>query len=173
MNYSFFNENEDRNEQVEASQRNDQRRRPGPGGPGRPGGPPGGPGFPPGGPGFPPGGPGFPPGGPGFPPGGPGFPPGGPGPTPGGPGLPGREQFAPPRSAPPEFTPLTPRTPVNIRQIGRCLFRFTFIWLRNGNSFWFYPVFLTGNILIGFRWGRRGWEYTILNTRRIIFFQCF
>ena len=106
-----------------------------------------------------PGDPDRPPGGPGFPPGGPGFPPGGPG-------------FEPPRSAPPSFTPLTPRSAVDLREIRRCLNRFTFIWLRNGESFWFFPVFVSRDFVLGFRWGRRGWDFTQINLRRILFFQC-
>ena len=147
MNYNYYDENENRIDLVEVTQQEDERRRPG-----DPDRPPGGPGFPPGGPGFPPGGPGFPPGGPGFPPGGPGF--------------------EPPRSAPPSFTPLTPRSAVDLREIRRCLNRFTFIWLRNGESFWFFPVFVSRDFVLGFRWGRRGWDFTQINLRRILFFQC-
>ena len=159
MNYNSYNENEGRYYQAEVTKQQDEERRR-PGRPDRPEGP-GRPGFPPGGPGFPPGGPGFPPGGPEFPPGGPGFPPGGPG------------QFQPPRSAPPTFAPQAPAREVDPRHIRRCLFRFTFIWLRNGNSFWFYPVFVTRDTVVGFRWRRRGWEYFVLNLRRIVFFQCY
>ena len=146
MNYNYFDENENRIDLVEVTQQEDERRRPG-----DPDRPPAGPGFPPGGPSRPPGGPGFPPDGPGFPPGG---------------------QFEAPRSAPPSFTPLTPSRAVDLREFRRCLNRFTFIWLRNGESFWFFPVFVSRDFVLGFRWGRRGWDFTQINLRRILFFQC-
>jgi hypothetical protein len=117
---------------------------PGPGGPGRPG--PGGPGRPgPGGPGRPG-------------PGGPGRPgPGGPGrPGPGGPGRPG---------------------PGDLQSIQRgmrgCLFRFTYIWLINGNEFWFFPTFVDRDFVQGFRWRRNRWEFDRISLRRIFFFRCF
>ena len=141
--------------------------------PSRPSMPPGGPGMTPSVPSMPPSRPGFPPSGPGMPPSGPGLPPGGPGLPPSGPGLPSGEQFAAPRSAPPAFEPITPARAVNPRDIRRCINRFTFIWLRNGNSFWFFPVFVSRDFVLGFRWGRRGWEFTEINLRRIMFFQCY
>ncbi|WP_207708049.1 hypothetical protein [Candidatus Galacturonibacter soehngenii] len=175
-----------------------QRRPGGPGGPGRPGGP-GGPGRPggPGGPGGFPGGPdGFPgdfPGGfPGDFPSGPGGPggPGRPGGFPGGPG-PG---VSPPNTPPPSNVPQLPRGVVmplpetaqfnqqfgNInrsnnlqREIRRCLNRFTFIWLWNGRSFWFYPIFMNRWSVDGFVWRRNRWVFERVNINSIFFFRCF
>ena len=165
---------------------------PPPGGPGRPGRP--GPGMPPpGGPGRPGGpGPGMPPpGGPGRPGGpGPGMPPpGGPG-RPGGPGPGMMGNDGVPRFAPPNFTPELPREQrqfinsadddslerfggFNQPLLRRCMNRFTFIWLRNGNGFWFFPIFITNRQVFGFRWNGRNWVNDNINLRRIIFFQCF
>ena len=166
---------------------------PPPGGPGRPGPgmpPPRGPGRP--GPGMPPpGGPGRP--GPGMPPpGGPGRP--GPGmPPPGGPGRPGQGMMGNdgvPMFAPPNFTPELPREQrqfintvdddsmerfggFNQPTLRRCMNRFTFIWLRNGNGFWFFPIFTTNRQVFGFRWNGRNWVNDNINLRRILFFQCF
>ena len=169
----------------------------GPGGPfpGGPGGPfPGGPGGPfPGGPGggpFP-GGPGGPfPGGPGggpFPggPGGGSFPggpggsfPGGPGgPFPGGPGGPGGAPTAPP----PSFVPQMPigtgagvgALAVDPGAIRRCMFRNTYVWLNNGEQFWFFPVFVGRTSVAGFRWFGRFWAYFGIDLNRIRSFTCF
>ena len=137
--------------------------------PGFPGSPGGGPGFP-GGPG---GGPGFP-GGPG---GGPGFP-GGPG---GGPGFPGSPGGGPgantpmPMGPPPAFSPtMTPTTQqAGSSGIRRCIYRNTFIWQVNGNSFWFFPTFIAQNVILGFRWGRFGWVFSTVNRDSILTFQCF
>lgn len=129
--------------------------------------------FPGGFPGIPGGGfPGFPGGGgpgefPGFPGG--GFPGGGPG------------QLQAPTAPPPSFTPQMTSfqqqefaSRGGIGGIRRCFFRNTFIWLRNGNSFWFFPMIAFGNQIIGFRWrGTRGWVYDSINRNRILFFQCF
>lgn len=57
--------------------------------------------------------------------------------------------------------------------IRRCLNNFTFIWLVNGNSFWFYPVFVGRQQVEGFRWRQGRWEYDRINLRRILFFRCF
>ncbi len=135
-----------------------------PGGfPGSPGGFPGGPGGFPGSPGGFPGGPG------GFPGGAGGFP-GGPGGSPG-----GGQAGGPPSSPPPAFVPQEQATAfaVDPGGIRRCMFRFTYIWLIDGRSFWFYPVFLGRNSVAGWRWSRRrGWVYFGIDLRQIRSFQC-
>ncbi len=146
--------------------------------PGRPPfGFPGG-GFGPGGPGA-----GFGPGGPGggFGPGGPGggFGPGGPG---GGfgPGGPSGAPIGPP----PSFTPSQSQAQilggvgiqaVDPGSIRNCLFRFTYIWPRNGRPFWAFPTFVGRRSIAGFRWmgPRRGWVYFGLDLRRINSFVCY
>jgi hypothetical protein len=62
---------------------------------------------------------------------------------------------------------------VRPRELNRCLNRFTFIWLENGNSFWFYPTFVGRQFVQGFRWRRNRWEFERINLRRIFFFRCF
>ncbi len=134
--------------------------------------PPGGGGFPPGGGGFPPGGGGFPPGGGGFPPGGGGFPPGGGGFPPGQPGFP------PPPSGPPPVgvTPYAPPTGqyrVDRNSLRPCLFRYVYVWLKNGRSFWFYPVYVSRTTAAGYRWNGYTWQYYGLDLNRIASFQCY
>ena len=103
----------------------------------------------------------------------------------------GAQEMAP-RTAPPNFIPempdmekrsygqpyggggqMTPYMQIRPRELRRCLNRFTFIWLINGNSFWFYPTFLDRQFVYGFRWRRNQWEYDRLNVNRIIFSRCF
>ncbi|MEH7343214.1 hypothetical protein V7122_04840 [Bacillus sp. JJ1532] len=140
-----------------------------------PGGGSGPPGYPPGG--FQPGQPGFPPGQqPGFPPGQqPGFPPGQPGFSPGQP-TGGGQQGGPPTSPPPAFTPQMQQATtfaVDPGAIRRCLFRFTYMWLHNGRSFWFYPVFVGRDSVAGWRWRRNRWVYFGIDLRSVRSFQCF
>lgn len=122
----------------------------------------------PGPPGFPPGSPGFPPGSPGFPPGSPGFPPGQPT---------GHQQGGgPPTSPPPSFTPQMQQLTtfaIDPGAIRGCLFRFTFVWLQNGRSFWFYPTFVGRNSVSGWRWRNFRWVFYGTDLRRIRSFQCF
>ncbi len=140
-------------------------------------------GFPGGGPGgFPGGAPGgFPGGGPGgFPGGGPGgFPGGGPGGFPG--GGPGG---GPPSGRPPAFIPsqatATQAAPlgagafaVNPGSIRPCLFRFTYIWLVNGQQFWMWPVFIGRDSISGWRWTGFRWVFFGTDLRRIAAFTCF
>lgn len=120
----------------------------------------------------------FPPGGgpPFGPPGGPpsGFPGGGMGPGPQ-PGPSGPQPMGPP----PSFTPAKPQThgigvqAVDPGAIRRCLYRFTFVWLDNGRSFWIFPVFVGRRSLAGYRWNGRRWVYFGIDLRRIESFTCF
>lgn len=131
-----------------------------------------------GGGGFPGGPGGFPGGGP-FP-GGPGGFPGG-GPFPGGPGSGsspgggGGQQAGPPTSPPPNFTPEQSQFQtfaVDPGGIRRCLFRFTYIWLRRG-GFWFYPTFVGRTSIAGYRWSGFRWVYFGIDLNQIQSFQCF
>ncbi|CAM5794004.1 hypothetical protein BBOR36S_03361 [Brevibacillus borstelensis] len=113
---------------------------------------------------FPPGSGGFPPGSSSQPPGSSAFPPGG---------------FPPPPSVPPPSRiPSAPRSFGQQFRVDRgsfrgCLFRFTFVWLRNGRSFWFYPVFVSRTTVAGYRWNGFTWQYFGLALNRIVSFTCF
>lgn len=117
------------------------------------------------------------------------------GPTPGpgqrppvGPTPPGLGQQ--PRTAPPDFTPQGPfmergagnqqyreRFRGDMRTRPRdfygCLNSFTYLWLVNGNNFWFFPISIDRQFVIGFRWRRNRWEFDRINLNRIFFFSCF
>lgn len=93
----------------------------------------------------------------------------------------GGGQLQAPTAPPPSFTPqMTTFQQQEFTRLGgvggirRCMFRNTFIWLWNGNAFWFFPMLVIGNQIIGFRWrGTRGWSYDVLNRNSIMFFQCY
>ncbi|WP_312753133.1 hypothetical protein [Rummeliibacillus suwonensis] len=127
-----------------------------------PGGVPGG-GLPPFGPpggapgGLPPFGP------PGGAPGG-GLPPGGPPPT---------GQM--PTIAPPRFAPSRPSWQQGSIGISSCLFSNTYIWTIEGGNFWFYPIVVTRDQLIGYRWSNRRnrWSFRTVSRSNIWAYQCF
>ena len=95
--------------------------------------------------------------------------------VPGG-GFPGQGGGAP-TSPPPAFIPQETQATtfaVDPGGIRRCLYRFTYVWLVNGRSFWFYPIFVGRNSVMGYRWRRRyGWVYFGIDLRMIRSFQCF
>jgi hypothetical protein len=83
---------------------------------------------------------------------------------------------AAPTAAPPQFIPQQPVPSlyaVDPRAISRCLYRNTYIWLRNGEHFWFYPTYVGRNSVSGFRWFGRFWAYYGVDLRRISTFTCF
>ncbi|WNF22897.1 collagen-like protein [Mesobacillus jeotgali] len=96
--------------------------------------------------------------------------PGGPGSAPG-----GGQAGGPPTTPPPAYVPQEQMTAfaVDPGGIRRCMYRFTYIWLIDGRSFWFYPIFLGRNSIAGWRWSRRrGWVYYGTDLRQIRSFQC-
>jgi len=99
-----------------------------------------------------------------------GFPPSGPPPFGGG----GYDQYGPPSGPPPSYSPQQNFSAyaVDPGGIRRCRFRFTYIWLNNGRSFWFYPTFVGRDSIAGYRWRNRRWVYYGTDLRRISSFQC-
>ena len=82
--------------------------------------------------------------------------------------------LAQPMIAPPAFTPPFPSWQTGSSGIRRCINRNTYIWLTNGDKFWFFPKFVGRNAVVGFRWRRRlGWIFDVIDLRRIQSYQCF
>jgi hypothetical protein len=88
----------------------------------------------------------------------------------------GQGQSGPPSSPPPSFVPAQTQQvgafAVDPGSIRRCLFRFTYVWLRNRQEFWFYPVFLGRQSVSGFRWNGFMWVYFGVSLRQIDSFTC-
>jgi hypothetical protein len=93
----------------------------------------------------------------------------------------GRPSTSAPTGPPPSFVPQQPAGArggaqiyaVDPGAIRGCLFRFTYVWLRNGRSFWLYPTFVGRESVAGFRWNGRRWNYYGTDLERITSFQCF
>ncbi|RKD33451.1 collagen-like protein [Thermohalobacter berrensis] len=82
----------------------------------------------------------------------------------------------PPISPPPSFTPeRAPFTPYRIDPgaIRQCLYRYTYVWLDNGRSFWFFPIFIGPRSIAGYRWVGFYWIYFGIDLDRIESFTCF
>ncbi|MCY7892369.1 hypothetical protein MOB09_04895 [Bacillus vallismortis] len=100
----------------------------------------------------------------------------------GGGGAPGFGGGAP-QGPPPSKKPEKPKKPQGAQAgtylvepvaIQPCLFRFTYVWLTNGSSFWFYPIILGRRSVGGFYWDsyRRRWIYFALDTNLIDVVSC-
>ncbi|MDR1559599.1 MAG: hypothetical protein LBS84_07875 [Clostridiales bacterium] len=61
---------------------------------------------------------------------------------------------------------------VDYGSIRMCLFHNTYVWLRNGVAFWFYPVYVSRRSISGFRWTHFGWAYTGIDLSWIDYFEC-
>ncbi|MFS0782562.1 hypothetical protein [Bacillus sp. 1P06AnD] len=63
-----------------------------------------------------------------------------------------------PQGPPPSFIPTKPTklqgatTFIDTNVIQYCLFRYTYVWLTNGNQFWFYPIVIGSKSIGGFTW---------------------
>ena len=85
-----------------------------------------------------------------------------------------------PMGPPPSSVPRRPGQPrggvtpfVSPGSMRNCIGRFTYVWLSNGLEFWFFPVQIWANTVVGFRWDRRfGWSYTGISLNRIDMFTC-
>lgn len=83
---------------------------------------------------------------------------------------------AAPTAPPPQFVPQAPAVTayaVDPGGIRGCLFRNTYIWLNNGEQFWFYPVFVGRSSVAGFRWNGFFWGYYGVDLNRVSSFTCF
>lgn len=99
----------------------------------------------------------------------------GPGAQPGG-GAGGSQSDAPPTSPPPSFVPQqSPISPFAIDPgaISSCRRRFTYVWLNNGDGFWYYPTFVGRQSVAGYRWFGFFWFFHGVDLRQIQSFTCF
>ncbi|WP_318502950.1 hypothetical protein [Bacillus sp. T3] len=102
---------------------------------------------------------------------------GGPPFAPPGQGTVGGQPTAPPPSGPPpSFVPTQTQQAqafaVDPGGIRRCLFRYTYVWLRGFQQFWFYPTFVGRNSVSGYRWTGFRWVYFGISLRQIQSYTC-
>ncbi|MEH7082493.1 hypothetical protein V7139_07120 [Neobacillus drentensis] len=84
-------------------------------------------------------------------------------------------EAGPPTSPPPSFVPQQQASAyaVDPGGIRGCLFRYTYVWLRGFEQFWFYPTHVGRNSVSGYRWTGFRWVYFGIDLRQIQSFTCF
>jgi hypothetical protein len=86
----------------------------------------------------------------------------------------GQQQGGAPSSPPPSYTPQESPSlyAVDPGAIRGCLYRYTYVWLSNGSSFWYYPTYVGRDSIAGYRWRGYRWVYYGTDLRRIRSFRC-
>ncbi|MCG8542088.1 MAG: hypothetical protein MJA82_19430 [Clostridia bacterium] len=57
--------------------------------------------------------------------------------------------------------------------IKRCRYKFTYLWLRDGQQFWAYLIFVGPRSVSGYRWIGFRWVYFGIDLRNISSFICY
>lgn len=85
-----------------------------------------------------------------------------------------------PTTPPPSFVPQKKTTTgqvgiyaVDPGAIRPCTYRFVYIWLRGGVSYWAWLTFVGRESAAGFRWNGYRWVYFGVDLRRIESFTCY
>jgi hypothetical protein len=74
-----------------------------------------------------------------------------------------------PSGSPPDVIPrLAPRVrAIDAGAIRGAMFKMIYVWLEDGQSFWFFPTYVGRESVAGFRWGRFGWTYAGFDLRLV------
>ena len=93
------------------------------------------------------------------------------------PGPPGQgSQAGAPTAPPPSFVPAETQQvgafAVDPGSIRGCLFRYTYVWLRNRQQFWYFPTFVGRTSVSGWRWNGFSWVFFGVSLRQIQSFTC-
>lgn len=82
----------------------------------------------------------------------------------------------PPTSPPPSVVPQQMHQAgayaVDPGSMVSCLHRYTYVWLRGREQFWFYPTFIGRNSVSGYRWTGHRWVNFGISLRQIQSFTC-
>ncbi|MDQ6597764.1 hypothetical protein [Bacillus salipaludis] len=85
-------------------------------------------------------------------------------------------EAGPPTSPPPSVVPQQMHQAgayaVDPGSMIRCLHRYTYVWLRGREQFWFYPTFIGRNSVSGYRWTGQRWVNYGISLRQIQSFTC-
>ncbi|MED1467020.1 hypothetical protein P4U62_01420 [Bacillus salipaludis] len=85
-------------------------------------------------------------------------------------------EAGPPTSPPPSVVPQQMHQAgayaVDPGSMISCLHRYTYVWLRGREQFWFYPTFIGRNSVSGYRWTGHRWVNYGISLRQIQSFTC-
>lgn len=81
---------------------------------------------------------------------------------------PGSQGTAIPLPPPPLYVPEIPE----VSYIVDCVYQYTYVWLWNGDSFWFYPTRVEYGAVSGYRWTGAFWTYYGFDSRLIHAVSC-
>ncbi|WP_336775721.1 transporter [Paenibacillus sp. MMO-58] len=70
--------------------------------------------------------------------------------------------------APPPYVP--PKPPVSY--VIDCINNYTYVWLRDGQQFWYYPTSVESFGISGFRWNGYTWLYYGIDPRLVEAVSC-
>ncbi|MGL5821176.1 MAG: hypothetical protein ACRCYE_06020 [Sarcina sp.] len=59
------------------------------------------------------------------------------------------------------------------KKIKLCAYRHTYIWLKNGKSFWCYPIHITNTAISGWKWLNYTWKFFSTPINKISHFYCY
>jgi len=88
--------------------------------------------------------------------------------------MPSFSKDGPPPTPPPlMYTPTTSPRSVDPGSIKRCKYKYVYVWLTNGQEFWFYPTYVGRKSISGYRWIGFMWIYYGTDLDNISSFVCF
>ena len=59
------------------------------------------------------------------------------------------------------------------KKLRLCTYRYTYLWLRNGKSFWCYPTYVSNNTVSGWKWKNYRWKFFSMPIRKVSNFYCY
>ena len=82
-----------------------------------------------------------------------------------------------PQGGPPSFTPTKGYNSGNLKAVDSgairfCKYRFTYLWLNDGQEFWAWLTYVGHNSISGFRWKRGRWVYFGTDLYNVNSFTC-
>jgi hypothetical protein len=83
-----------------------------------------------------------------------------------------RPPTSPPPSIVPQQTHQAGTYAVDPGSMISCLHRYTYVWLRGREQFWFYPTFIGRHSVSGYRWTGNRWLHYGISLRQIQSFTC-
>ncbi|MCY6371903.1 hypothetical protein [Clostridium ganghwense] len=90
----------------------------------------------------------------------------------------GNQQSGPPMAPPPTTTPKKSKADAELKAVDPgairpCKYRYVYIWLKNGKSFWAWLTYVGKKSVAGWRWNGFYWVYFGVDLRKIESFVCY